>query len=122
MKIFCIVPDFAEDRKDLEISKSSIFKKKKKGTKILDQTILNRRPLAQETLDYPSELSTTRRPEVEKEYYSTDVRSRIVVAGDQPVQFLSFLAEKKPLRRRLRRYFWEYAKHNSTLVLSFYGE
>ena len=59
---------------------------------------------------------------MEKEYYSTAVRSRIVVAGDQPVQFLSFLAEKKPLRRRLGRYFWEYAKHNSTLVLSFYGE
>ena len=38
------------------------------------------------------------------------------------VQCLSFLAEKKPLRRRPRRCLWEYAKHNSTLVLSFYGE
>ena len=30
-EIFCIVPYFAEDRKDLEISKSSILKKKKES-------------------------------------------------------------------------------------------
>ena len=30
--VLCIVPYFAEDRKDLEISKSSILKKKKEGS------------------------------------------------------------------------------------------
>ena len=56
--------------KDLEISKSSILKKKKESEeqRFWTRVNLNRRPLAQETLVYPSELSTTRRPEAGKEY------------------------------------------------------
>ena len=57
--------------KDLEISESSIFKKKKKESeeqRFWTGVNLNQRPLAQETFVYPSELSTTRRPEAGKEY------------------------------------------------------
>ena len=56
--------------KDLEISKSSIFKKKKgsEEQRFWTGVNLNQRPLAQETFVYPSELSTTRRPEAGKEY------------------------------------------------------
>ena len=89
-------------------------KKKKKKGRFWTRANLNRGPLAKETLVYPSELCTTRRLEAEREYYSTDVRSRIVVVFDQTLQFLFFLAEKKPLRRCLG----ENAKGNSTLVLS----
>ena len=56
--------------KYLEISKSSILKKKKESEeqRFWTRANLNQRPLAQETFAYPSELSTTRRPEVGKEY------------------------------------------------------
>ena len=63
--------------------------------KILEKSELELETLPKETLVYPSKLTTTRRPEEETQYYSTDVRSRITVDGDHPVQFLSFLAEKR---------------------------
>ena len=73
---------------------------------------LNRRPLAQETLVYPSELYLNDLKWKE----STTVLTCAVDSwwlNDEPVQVLSFLAEKKPFRRRLRQYRREYAKHNT---------
>ena len=49
------------------------------------------------------------------------MRRRNTVADNQPVQFCLSSRERN-LQRRIRQYRREYAKHNSTLVRSFYGE
>ena len=55
-------------RKDLEFSKSSIFKRKKSEvTKTSPQSELEPGPLAQESSDYPPELSASRRMQLEKD-------------------------------------------------------